>query len=136
MKRPVRASTLGSARGMHEGGVAWPPRQPAAAHLSSYPILPHSSDVARRRKPSLFPEQDAGSAGARTLLEDPMASPDPGRALLALSDDLAAAVERAGRSVVAIHARRRIPSSGILWRPGVVVAANHTIRKDDDITVT
>jgi S1-C subfamily serine protease len=56
--------------------------------------------------------------------------------LQTLSDELAGAVERAGRSVVAIHARRRIPSSGIHWRPGVVVAASHTIRRDDDIAVT
>jgi serine protease DegQ len=56
--------------------------------------------------------------------------------LLGLSNDLAGAVERAGRSVVAIHARRRIPASGVHWRPGVVVAANHTIRQDEDISVT
>lgn len=56
--------------------------------------------------------------------------------LVALSDGLAGAVERAGRSVVAIHARPRIPASGVLWRPGVVVAAHHTVRRDDDITVT
>lgn len=56
--------------------------------------------------------------------------------LRALSDDLASAVERAGRSVVAIHARPRIPASGIYWRDGIVVAASHTIRKDQDITIT
>lgn len=56
--------------------------------------------------------------------------------LAALSDDLAGAVERAGRSVVAIHARRRIPSSGIVWRPGVVVTASHTISREEDITLT
>ena len=56
--------------------------------------------------------------------------------LVALSSELADAVERAGRSTVAIHARRRIPSSGVVWRPGVVVAASHTIRRDDDITLT
>lgn len=56
--------------------------------------------------------------------------------LAALSDDLAAAVERAGRSVVAIHARRRIPSSGIVWRPDVVVTASHTITREEDITLT
>lgn len=56
--------------------------------------------------------------------------------LVALSNALAAAAERAGRSVVAIHARPRIPSSGVLWRPGVVVAAHHTVRRDDEITVT
>jgi S1-C subfamily serine protease len=56
--------------------------------------------------------------------------------LVALSTELADAVERSGRSTVAIHARRRIPSSGVVWRPGVVVAASHTIRRDEDITAT
>ena len=56
--------------------------------------------------------------------------------LQSLSNDLAQAVESAGRAVVAIHARRRIPASGVHWRAGVVVATHHTIRRDDDITVT
>jgi S1-C subfamily serine protease len=56
--------------------------------------------------------------------------------LVALSNELADAVELVGRSTVAIHARRRIPSSGIVWRPGVVVAASHTIRRDEDISLT
>src|SRR5919199_3509902 len=56
--------------------------------------------------------------------------------LVALSTELADAVERAGRSTVAIHARRRIPASGVVWRPGVVVAASHTITRDEDITIT
>jgi S1-C subfamily serine protease len=55
--------------------------------------------------------------------------------LVALSTELADAVERVGRSTVAIHARRRIPSSGVVWRPGVVVAASHTIRRDEDISI-
>lgn len=53
-----------------------------------------------------------------------------------LSSQLAAAVETAGNSVVAIHARRRIPSSGIVWRDGVIVSASHTVRRDDEIPVT
>jgi len=56
--------------------------------------------------------------------------------LRALSDDLSAAVERAARSVVAIHARPRIAASGIYWRDGVIVAASHTIRKEQEIAVT
>jgi S1-C subfamily serine protease len=56
--------------------------------------------------------------------------------LTALSNDLAAAVDTVGRSVVAIHARRRIPASGVVWQPGVVIAAHHTIQRDDDISVT
>jgi S1-C subfamily serine protease len=66
----------------------------------------------------------------------PPTSERPTSNLVALSTELADAVERAGESTVAIHARRRIPSSGVLWRPGVVVAASHTIRRDDDITLT
>jgi len=57
-------------------------------------------------------------------------------ALSELSSQLAAAVETAANSIVAIHARRRIPSSGVVWRDGVVVAASHTVRRDDDIPVT
>jgi S1-C subfamily serine protease len=55
--------------------------------------------------------------------------------LLSLSNDLAAAVERAARAVVAVHARPRLPSTGVLWRPGLVVTAEHTIRVDEEIRV-
>src|SRR5262245_21317578 len=56
--------------------------------------------------------------------------------LLALSNDLAAAVERAARSVVAVHARPRLPSSGVHWRPGLVVTAEHTVRVEEEIRVS
>ncbi len=57
-------------------------------------------------------------------------------ALAELSTQLAGAVETAGKSVVAIHARRRIPSSGILWRDGVIVSAGHTVKSDGDVQIT
>jgi S1-C subfamily serine protease len=57
-----------------------------------------------------------------------MSASSSGGPLAALSDDLAAAVDTVGRSVVAIHARRRIPASGVVWQPGVIVAAHHTIQ--------
>src|SRR5207245_1191576 len=56
--------------------------------------------------------------------------------LQSLSIELADAVESAGRAVVAIHARRRIPASGVHWRPGVLVATHHTINREENITVT
>ncbi len=56
--------------------------------------------------------------------------------LLSLSNNLADAVERAGQSTVAVHARQRQSASGVLWRPGVIVATDHTIERDDDITIT
>lgn len=56
--------------------------------------------------------------------------------LAELSSQLAAAVETASNSIVAIHARRRIPSSGIVWRDGVIVSASHTVKRDDEAPVT
>ena len=56
--------------------------------------------------------------------------------LQSLSDSLASAVERAAPSVVAVHGRPRVASSGVLWRPGVVVTAAHTVRRDGDVGVT
>lgn len=56
--------------------------------------------------------------------------------LLNLSNDLAGAVEGTGQAVVAVNARRRTSSSGIHWQPGVVVTADHTVKRDEEITVT
>ena len=56
-------------------------------------------------------------------------------ALETLSNEFAAAAESVGSSVVAIYGRRWMPSSGIQWRSGVIVTANHGIRREEDITV-
>jgi S1-C subfamily serine protease len=56
--------------------------------------------------------------------------------LAALSNEIAAAVAEAARNVVAVHARPRFSSSGVFWRPGVIVTAEHTIRREEEITVT
>jgi S1-C subfamily serine protease len=56
--------------------------------------------------------------------------------LAALSQELAAAVAGAAKYVVAVHARPRFSSSGVFWRPGVIVTAEHTIRREEEITVT
>lgn len=53
----------------------------------------------------------------------------------ALSHDFALAVERVARSVVAVHARHRIPSTGVVWREGIVVTAAHTVKRDEDISI-
>lgn len=57
-------------------------------------------------------------------------------ALLALSNNLADAVEQAGNAVVAVNARQRMSSSGVCWRPGVIVTADHTVKREEEITVT
>ena len=51
------------------------------------------------------------------------------------SSNLADLVEEAARSAVAIEARHRIGSSGFLWKPGLIVTADHTVRRDEDIPV-
>jgi S1-C subfamily serine protease len=56
--------------------------------------------------------------------------------LAALSNQLAAIVDRAAPSVVAVHARPRFSSSGVFWRPGIIVTAEHTIRREEEITIT
>lgn len=56
--------------------------------------------------------------------------------LSTFSNHLADTVEQAGRSVVAVNARRRMSSSGVYWRSRIVVTADHTVNRDDEISVT
>lgn len=56
--------------------------------------------------------------------------------LLTLSHNLAAAVERVGSAVVAVNARQRISSSGVHWSEGVIVTADHTLKREEEITLT
>lgn len=56
--------------------------------------------------------------------------------MAALSSELAQTVGKTGSAVVAVHARPRFASSGVFWRPGIIVTAEHTIRREEDITVT
>ena len=56
--------------------------------------------------------------------------------LSTFSDQLADAVERGAKSVVSVHARPRLPSTGVHWRDGVIVTTEATVRRDENITVT
>ncbi len=56
-------------------------------------------------------------------------------ALVELSKALADAVEHAGGSVVAIKEGGRSGVSGTVWQEGVVVAADHTVRGREQLTV-
>jgi S1-C subfamily serine protease len=57
-------------------------------------------------------------------------------ALVSLSDELTKLVAEFQSEVVAVHARPRYPSSGVHWRPGLVVTADHSVRREEDIQVT
>jgi S1-C subfamily serine protease len=56
--------------------------------------------------------------------------------LAAFSDRLAEAVERAGRAVVRVEARRRYPASGLVWGQGdLVLTADHVLEREEDLSV-
>ncbi len=55
--------------------------------------------------------------------------------LEAISSEFASAAEKVGRSVVAVHARRWMPTSGIEWKKGVIVTVHHGVQRDEDIKV-
>jgi S1-C subfamily serine protease len=72
------------------------------------------------------PEAAPGGAGA----------PDAAGVLAAFSDQLAAAVERAGASVVRVEARRRQPASGLVWdASGLILTADHVLEREEDLAV-
>lgn len=55
--------------------------------------------------------------------------------LMNLSNQLAGAVERAAASLVAVHGRPRIGSSGLVWRQNLILTASEGIRFEDGIKV-
>jgi len=62
-----------------------------------------------------------------------------GGGLKAFSDQLADAVQSAGRYTVTVAARPRQPATGILWNAGsetIVLTAEHVVEREDDIRVT
>ncbi len=59
----------------------------------------------------------------------------PGNSLTALSDAMAAAVERAADATVMVNGRRRMPASGILYAPNLILTADHVVEREEDIPV-
>ena len=58
-----------------------------------------------------------------------------GNALENLSNELADAVERAGRSVVRVEDGTRLTASGVAWTEEIVVATSHGVEREEDLTV-
>ena len=56
--------------------------------------------------------------------------------LIEFSNALAQTTERAAASVVAVHTETRGSASGVIWRPGVIVTSEHTLRRDEEIQLT
>jgi len=55
--------------------------------------------------------------------------------LTALSDSLVQAVAKAGKSTVLVNGRHRMPASGIVYAPDLVLTADHVVERDEDISV-
>jgi len=55
--------------------------------------------------------------------------------LVELSDALADAAEKAGKATVLVNARRRMPASGIVYAPDLILTAEHALEQNEDITV-
>lgn len=53
-----------------------------------------------------------------------------------LSSQFAEVAEQASKFVVALHGGGRVAGSGIVWRAGVVVTANHMVRRAGEYQVT
>jgi S1-C subfamily serine protease len=56
-------------------------------------------------------------------------------ALIDLSNGFANAVERAGKSVVSVNEAGQAGVSGTVWRDGLIVTAEHTIRDQHELTI-
>ncbi|HTO94604.1 MAG TPA: S1C family serine protease [Bacteroidota bacterium] len=56
--------------------------------------------------------------------------------LAAFAREISALAGRTAPAVVAIRGRRHAHSSGVHWRKDLVVTAEHTLRRDEDITVS
>ena len=55
--------------------------------------------------------------------------------LVNLSHAMADAVESAGASTVTVNARRRMPASGVLYTPHLILTADHVVETDEDIKI-
>jgi S1-C subfamily serine protease len=55
--------------------------------------------------------------------------------LIAFSDAMADAVATAGAATVMVNARKRLPASGIVYEPTLVLTANHVVERDSDLSV-
>ncbi len=55
--------------------------------------------------------------------------------LVELSDALADAAEKAGKATVLVNARRRMPASGIVYAPDLILTADHVVEREEGIKV-
>ena len=60
---------------------------------------------------------------------------DTSSLLRALSNQMADAVERIKPALVLVNGRQRQPASGLVYGPDLILAADHTLEREEDITI-
>jgi len=55
---------------------------------------------------------------------------------ITLSKEFAEATAKAGGFTVAVHTESRGSASGVVWKPGIIVTAEHALQRDEEIRVT
>jgi S1-C subfamily serine protease len=55
--------------------------------------------------------------------------------LSTLSNQMADAVERAGAALVLVNGRQRYPASGIVYKPDLVVTADHVLEREEELSI-
>ncbi len=55
--------------------------------------------------------------------------------LALLSNQMADAVEQAGAAVVLVNGRERLPATGVVFDPDLVITADHVLERDEEITI-
>jgi S1-C subfamily serine protease len=71
-----------------------------------------------------------------SFMEKIMESVTPGAGVWSgLSQSIADTVEAVQDSIVTVHGGGRATSSGVVWRPGVIVTVRHGLRRSDTLTV-
>lgn len=55
--------------------------------------------------------------------------------LSSLSNQLADAVEKIGPALVTVYGRQRLPSSGVVYKQGLVLTAEHAIEREEDLSI-
>ena len=52
-----------------------------------------------------------------------------------ISDALADTVEAAAAGIIRVEGRKRLAATGMAWREGLIVTANHVVRRSDEVKV-
>jgi S1-C subfamily serine protease len=55
--------------------------------------------------------------------------------LSAFSEQLTQAVTRGAESTVLVNGRRRLPASGIVYAPDLILTADHVVERDEDLSI-